>query len=194
MRKTERLMLTFVCLFAAMIANARDFVFEGINYDITSQEERTCEVASNSTGYVGKVVIPEKVTYNGVEYTVTSIAYSAFYGSRFLTSVTIPATVKSIGENSFIDCTKVTELIYAEGCTTLLKTGLKSIVSVSFPSTITSIEDEAFMGCTKLTSFDIPQSVTKIGERAFSGCTGLTSIVIPENVTSIEAGTFSGCM
>ena len=46
------------------------------------------------------VDIPEKVTYNGVEYSVTSIGREAFNNCRGLTSVTIPNSVTSIGSNA----------------------------------------------------------------------------------------------
>lgn len=55
-------------------------------------------------GYSGDIVIPEKVTYNGVECSVTSIGEDAFYYCTSLTSITIPNSVTSIGEDAFEYC------------------------------------------------------------------------------------------
>ncbi len=97
--------------------------------------------------------IPEKVTRNGKDYTVTSIGDYAFSDCSSLTSVTIPNSVTSIGDGAFSDCS--------------------SLASVTIPNSVTSIGDYAFSDCSSLTSVTIPNSVTSIGESAFSGCSRL---------------------
>ena len=54
-----------------------------------------------SNAYSGNVVIPSSVTYNGSTYSVTKIGGGAFFGCRWLTSVTIPNSVKRIENNTF---------------------------------------------------------------------------------------------
>ena len=104
---------------------------------------------------------------------VTSIGEEAFCGCTGLTSITIPTSVTSIGDYAFCGCTGLT--------------------SITIPTSVTSIGDYAFSNCTGLTSIDIPNSITSIVNRMFYGCTGLTSITIPNNITSIGGGAFSGC-
>ena len=58
--------------------------------------------SENSSAYKGRVVIPESVTYNGNNYSVTSISSDAFRGCSGLTSVKIPNSVTSIGNDAFI--------------------------------------------------------------------------------------------
>ena len=77
------------------------------------------------------------------------------FSDTVLTSITIPSSVTTIGNNAFESCTSLTNVIIPEG--------------------VTKIGDQAFQGCSKLTSITIPSSVTYIGEGAFNGCSKLTS-------------------
>ena len=90
-------------------------------------------------------------------------------------NVTIPNTVRIIGEKAFM--------------------GLK-IESVSIPNSVTSIRHHAFSGCRSLTSITIPNSVSEIGGGAFRNCTSLKKCVLSNNITclgySYEGGTFHG--
>lgn len=126
-----------------------------------------------SDSYLGKVVIPETVTYDGKSYPVTSIGEGAFEGCEELTSVVIPNGVIRIGEGAFEDCTGLT--------------------SIKIPNSVTSIGDEAFYGCKGLTAITIPNSVTSIGKFAFGFCSELKYIAIKEGVKNIDDDAFTGC-
>ena len=77
-----------------------------------------------------------------------------------LTSVTIPDSVTSIGNNAFYFC---------------------GLTSMTIPDSVTSIGNNAFEGCSRLTSVTIPDSVTSIGNNAFADCRNLTSVTITSN-------------
>ena len=174
----KKLFLSTLLLALPLLASAYDCQVDGIYYNLIPKgnvAEVTYQKFESDyySDYSGSVVIPEKFTYEGVEYSVTSIGERAFSGCSALTSVTIPNSVTSIGSYAFDGCTGLT--------------------SVAIPNSVTSIGNQAFHFCTGLTSVTIPNSVTTIREYAFSGCSGLTSLTIPNSVTSIGRYAFEGC-
>ena len=143
-----------------LVASADAVEIDGIYYYLTA-ETKQAEVTKNPSKYSGSVLIPEKVTYESVEYSVTSIGNEAFHNSYGgLTSVTIPNSVTTIGYRAFYNCTGLT--------------------SIAIPNSVTSIVKEAFYHCSGLTSVTIPNSVTSIGDFAFDSCSGLTAITVEE--------------
>ena len=136
----KRLFLLFFSALLCTAVSAHYFEVDGIYYDITSNSDLTVAVtyagnSYNSAVYSGSVVIPEKVTYNGKEYSVTSIGYYAFQNCSGLTTVTIPNSVTSIGGSAFSGCSGLT--------------------SVTIPNSVTSIGNSAFSDCSGLTSVTI---------------------------------------
>ena len=120
----------------------------------------------------------------------------AFEGCTGLTSVTIPDSVREIGDKAFSGCEGLTSITIPNSVTkisTYAFINCTSLSSINIPNNVTEIGKEAFEGCTGLTSINIPNNVTKIGSGAFIGCTGLTSINIPDSVTEIDEKAFKGC-
>ena len=157
--------LTLIALCWTVAIQAQKVTVDGINYYLCS--DKTAEVTTSNV--TGDIVIPEKITVDGVEYSVTSIGYEAFRECKALTSVKMPS-VTSIGTNAFNRC--------------------PSLTSVDMPS-VTSIGDDAFLSCSSLTSVDMPSVVT-IERWAFCGCSSLTSVSMP-SVTSIAVSAFDSC-
>ena len=88
----------------------------------------------------------------------------AFRGCSGLTSVTLPDTVKSLGNAAFE---------YCDGLT-----------SVTLPDSVTSIGRNAFAGCSSLTSVSLPGSVTQIGDDAFRDCGNLKDVYYTGDLAS----------
>ena len=169
----KKSLFTILLTLLPLLASADDPVeINGIYYNLFSKGN-VAEVAANPNEYSGDVVIPKKVKYEGVSYSVRSIGEKAFKSCYDLTSVTIPVGVTSISKDAFAYC--------------------KGLTSVTIPEGVTYIEDDAFRKCVELTSVTIPNSVNKIGMFVFSGCEKLKSITIPEGVTTIDIGAFEYC-
>lgn len=174
--KTKHLILLTLALIVNIRAFADPVKINGIFYNLG---QKVAEVASyNDKTFRGSVHIPQYVYFGNVEYKVTSIGENAFNNCS-LTSVSIPNSVKTIGNGAFY------------GCSSLTHFGISKIYDLS--DSLTSIGVGAFYGCSSLTSFNIPESVTSIGGGAFYDCSRLTTIIIPENVTTIGNYTFKGC-
>ena len=193
MMKKQLLLLAMILL--PLVASADAVEINGIYYNLISKAKQA-EVTSNPNKYTGSVVIPEKVTYESVEYSVTSIGNSAFQYCSGLTSITIPNSVTSIGNSAFSGCSGLTSITIPNSVTSIgdfAFSGCKGLTSVAIPNSVTSIGYEAFYRCSGLTSVTIPNSVTSMGEGAFQYCSGLTSITIPNSVTSIGVDAFLYC-
>ena len=179
-----------------VVASADAVKIGDIYYNLIPKGE-VAEVARNPNGeYTEAVNIPEKVTFDGVIYNVTSIGDDAFAMYRGLTSVTIPQSVTIIKERAFYGCSGLTSIIIPNSVTSIGDYAFQDCsgtTSISIPNSLTSIGTGVFKGWTGLTSLTIPNTVTSIGDYAFDGCSGLTSITIPNSVTSIGDYAFIGC-
>ena len=97
----KKQLLLLVMMLLPMMAMSDAVEIDGIYYNLTS-EPQVAEVTYNPNKYTGSVVIPEKVVYDGNEYTVTAIGIQAFENCSGLSSITIPNSVTIIGDYAFI--------------------------------------------------------------------------------------------
>lgn len=162
----------------------------------TYNADGTATVSLNNKAYKGKVLIPEKVSYNGQIYTVTTVA-QYFASNAKLTEFVIPKTIKNWPSVAFIftdNCKRVTynavnATLYGGGYSKMFDECVEEIIVGKSVEVLPT----GFAWDTQITQIDLPESLKVIGQYAFYDCKKLTSITIPSNVTSIGSVAFSGC-
>ena len=189
-----RLLLLASAIAASLSAAAYSFESSGIYYNITGDNtvEVTYSDRDNNT-YSGSVSVPETVTNNGTEYSVTKIGEYAFQGSA-VTSVYMPESITSIGTSAFSGCQNLESVTLPESLTTFGSyafSSCKSLKAIKIPSVVTTITDRCFSGCSSLESVTIPEGVTDIGGVAFFGC-NLKALTLPESLEAIGSSAFYG--
>lgn len=111
-------------------------------------------------------------------------------------AVTIPSSVKKIGEWAFAQNRSITSLSIPSSVTSMEDRAFgecSSLKTVSIASGLTNISEKAFDSCKLLEKINIPSTVRKIGVQAFYYCNSLKSITIPNSVTEIKEAAFYHC-
>ena len=138
----------------------------------------------------GSYVVPEGVT---------NITGEAFYSCAGLTSLTIPASVTSIGY--IFLCTSLTNIsvdaanpaycspngvLFDKAQTALLTFPTGRSGSYAIPSGVTYISFMSFSYCSNLTSVTIPASLIFLDDSAFLYCTSLTNLTFSGDAPYVD--------
>ena len=172
------------------------------------KDDDTYEVRGCNNNPTKRFILPE---YNGKA--VTSIASSAFFANRSLSSVVIPSSITSIRGLAFSRCGSLVE-IYNLSSINITKgsqengyigyNALDIYTSLKNESKVTT-DDEGYAIYTDneekillayegdKTELILPQGITAINKNAFASCTSLMDVYIPNSVISIGEKEFYGC-
>lgn len=177
---------------------------QGLTYTLNADHTATVANYDNKT-LDGVIDIPDTVISGGQTYTVTAIGVSAFgsFSTRInVSSVFIPATVRSIGSHAFIYCNALTTVTFAEG------SQLKSIGSNAFwgsehlypkfkeikiPDSVETIGNGAFRHCQNLERITLPSALQTLSNGTFYGCAALSEVTFPASLKTIEKSAFGYC-
>ena len=206
--------LTLLLLFAVGKASAYDFEADGIYYNINGNEAAVTFIGYTSGNntvitdhYSGNIIIPERVTYNGVTYPVTAIERRAFSNCSNPLTVTIPKSVTAIANFSFSASSGITSITIdkdnprydsRDNCNAVIRTADNVLIAgcknTIIPNTVAAIGNGAFWGCNGLQNLTIPNSVTSIAVQGFAYCRDLKSVDIGNSVTFIDEDAFGTCI
>ena len=144
----------------------------------------------------GAVTIPSSVAYDGNSYVVTGVDNSAFNSCFYITSVTIPNSVTTIGVRSFESCTSL-QTVHWGDCVQTIGDGAfsycRGLSTINLPNSVISLGNNAFEWCSAANSIIIGNSVNSVGESAFGFCSSVTTLIIGSSVETIGNGAFSDC-
>ena len=125
---------------------------------------------------------------------VVSVSDVAFYSVSALTAVVIPEGIETLGEYAFAKCVQLESITLPStlkemGEGVFMGSGLKTL-PLPEACALTEIADRAFAECEALTEVTVPAYIKTVGESAFFACTGITKVVISEGVTTLKNQAF----
>lgn len=163
-------------------------------------EHSTSMTVQNRTADYDDFVIDEAgvlTKYNGVKSAieipnnVVEIADRLLYGNPTVEAVTIPASVKSIGDEAFaVEAIRTPTSYIAIGAA---KT-LTFEDTAEHPSQLASIGERAFADGGVTGEVIFPDSVTQMGAGAFSGSMSVSYVRLSDNLTEVPDNTFNQCV
>ncbi len=105
--------------------------------------------------------------------------------------VTIPDTVKALGEEVFINMTKLAKVTLPSGLREIgtLAFDNTGLTEITIPEGIAEIPEKAFASCSALKKVKLPSTLRTIGSEAFRGCK-LTALTLPEGLEKIGSEAF----
>jgi len=202
----KKICLSFLLAFLLVLESGASVKIGSLYYNLNSSK-KTAEVAPyQGDKYEGDVSIPAEVSYQGTTYRVTAVAENAFWDCGGLTSIVLPAGLKSIGPSAFLACTQLTSLkipasvvsigdvaFCFEGALTSIEVDENNTVYDSRNRCNALIETASNTLITGCVNTVIPNTVTSLADYAFHGCVLLKSITIPSSVKRIGRAAFSTC-
>lgn len=134
---------------------------DGLTYAVNGSD--TVYVSNCEENTYEEITIPKTITVDNKEYTVTEVGRNAFYQKNNIKKVTLPETIKKIGNYAFGYCSQLTYV---------------NLDDVDY------IESSAFSYCSQLSNINI-ENATFIGSGAFHSCDNLDKIKVgnKENTT-----------
>ena len=190
MRKINLLLIgVFLFLSSCNVFAQVSFTEDNITYTVTGANSVT--VTGHTITSNTDLDIPSDVTHNEVTYIVEHIGDEAFKDCEYLTSVTLPSSILSVGTSAFAGCENLTMLTH-NGEGTIGDYAFDECFSLStviLSDLVTYINSGAFFGCS-IDNITFSKGLTMVGWDAFFAAfdTGIGSltITIRDNVTNSD--------
>ncbi len=201
--------LIFLFSLAAQMARSADFYVDNMPYYIISHVAPSVKIAmetyeDQNMNLSGDVVIPETVSHDGINYTVTRIDGFSFGFCDRVTSWYIPKSVVSLGPlSSQVDINVASDnpryasidgILFNKNLTKLICYPInRKATSYTVPSSVQIIYTSAFHGCKFIEKIILGNAVTEIQDMAFAGCNNLKEINLPTSLRAIGNAAFGYC-
>lgn len=144
----------FMC-FVPVMAQVRDTIeCDGVRYGILDGDSTLCLVGCSDNP---TLVVPARVSHEGVNYSVVSIGSGALSHNATLVSLSLPVTLQEIGDEAF------------DGCSSLSG-------AVVIPEGVERLGVNAFSGCVAIKSLSLPSTLQSLGDGVFDRCDGLDTV------------------
>ena len=166
------------------------FIKNGIWYRVLNNND-VCVAFSPS--YTGDLIIPSTVSA-GNTFTVKSIAQYAFASCSGVSSITIPESVTSIGDDAFWGCSNLSSATF--GNVDVSRSGL-TFTKNNITYQVLSNSEVAVSGSeSTITDVSIPNTLTagnifavkSIYKNAFANCKNIETVTIPDNMDVSKSG------
>lgn len=151
-----------------------DFTVDNLDFKINDDKRSVTLVSSFFRQYnKPSISIPTSVSYQGIDYLVTTIDKGTFAACPNIERITLPDSLKTIGNFAFADC--------------------KRLKDIQFPYSLDSIGNSAFLRCTAIEEVALPAQISKLSPGTFYGCTNLKYVNL-NNISTIGKGAFRDCV
>ncbi len=176
---------------------AYDFEEGGLYYNVLSDDEGTVELTHNghTNAYRGDITIPEYVEHNGRNYKVVRVGDEAFRLTTDLDAIVLPQTLRSLGQNAFMQSDRVATLYFPDSITQAGDSLIRNcsfIRSVRLPLMLNEVPPYCFSGCWNLRTITLHEGIKALRRDAFAG-TAIDSITFPRGLRVIDRGVFWEC-
>lgn len=181
-----------ICIFVLMFSlafSASALNYNGFEYTVIGDR---CVITGCDSSVNGDIVIPDFIEGR----VVTHIEKSAFKDKTLISTVFLPETIESIGDEAFSGCANLISFNMPDSVNALGKSVFykcNNLKEVKISDNIQAIPDKTFEKCVALESVIISDNVSVFGDDSFSGCESLKNFVFPENTRSISEYSFYDC-
>lgn len=147
------------------------FTQDGMKFTVLGDGE-SVSVAANDHE-ITAADIPSSVLFHCKTYQTTAIEANGFQSCSKLTSVSVPSSIREVGDAAFWEC--------------------RHVASIEMAFEDAQVGNNVFHGCVRLTSVVLPRHLAALGEGLFWGCKALEEMEIPATVTTLHDKALYGC-
>ena len=159
---------------------------DGVRYKVKS----TGAILLDGITAAGELALPAEIDGRPL----VKIEKEAFQRNASLTAVTVPDSVKELGESAFRQCEALETVRLGDGITAIPNSCFREcrkLQQITLPKALENIGRFAFASCQSLTEVSLPEGLREIGESAF--LYSAASVLLPSSVEKIGQHALFGC-